>query len=320
MKKFLIITISIITVGVSLTGCLKDTFATNLYATGNPLLEFEYPQGGGGVDIGSGLEYFGGGSLLYPPTDITDTAMFIVNLASTNTLSKSLSVTVFPDTTSAALEANYSNDSINYLQLPDSDYQLLSPTGTIQAGQRQDTFYIVFYPSKINFTINYGLPITVSDAQGVPTSGNFGHIYFHVIGNLLAGVYSVAGVRDNYVGSSGWGGPPAAIPAPASSTDLGAAIGFEAAAPDNGSTIELGYSNLGSSGDNLVITYNNDPASPAISVAGNSTLVGGVANFKVEVETITVDPVSGKATLHIVSSYTNGAGNDRINDETFVQQ
>jgi len=316
MKKLLIISIAIIALG--LTGCLKDQFGTDLYATGKPLLEFEYPQGGGYNDIGTGLEYFGGASITYPPTDLSDTTMFMVNLASTNTLNKDLTLTLSVD--QSALLDNYANDSITYVLMPDSDYSFISTTGTIKAGQRQDTFYLVFYPSKINFTINYGLPVTVTDGQGVPTSGNFGHIYWHVIGNALAGVYSVAGSRNNYVGASGWGGPPSAIPPPASSTDLGAAVGSEVAVPDNGSVVELGYSNLGSSGDNLVITYNNNPGAPAISVAGNSTLLGGVSNFKVEVETITLDPVTGKATLHIVSSYTNGAGNDRINDETFVQQ
>src|SRR5271170_1653827 len=108
MKKVLILIFSIIT--VAMTGCLKDKFGTDLYATGNPILEFEYPQGGGGVDIGSGLEYFSGGALLYPITDSTDTAFFIVNLASTNTVNKAISVTLQVD--NSALLANFSNDSI----------------------------------------------------------------------------------------------------------------------------------------------------------------------------------------------------------------
>jgi uncharacterized protein DUF1735 len=314
MKKIFIIAVSIIALG--LTGCLKDKFGTDLYATGGPILEFEYPQGGAGVDIGAGLEYFGGCALPYPPSDLSDTTFVIINLASTNTLGKDISTTVAPDNN--ALLDNFSNDSITYVAMPDSDYTILNPTGTIKAGTRQDTVYIVFYPSKIDPTKNYGLPLTVTDGQGVTISGNFGHVYIHTIGNPLAGVYTVAGARDNYNGGSGWTGPPAPIPAPASSTDLGAAIGSEIASPDNTTTIELGYSNLGSSGDNLVITY--DPTGPSISVTGNATLLGGVSNFKVYVATITLDPVTGKATIHIVSGYTNGAGNDRINDETFVQQ
>src|SRR5271170_1879365 len=185
MKKVLILIFSIIT--VALTGCLKDKFGTDLYATGNPILEFEYPQGGGGNDIGTGLEYFSGGALLYPQTDIADTTFFIVNLASTNTLNKATTVTINVD--NAALQDNFSNDSITYSPLPDSTYTILTPTGTIPAGQRQDTFYIVFYPSKIDPTQNYGLPITMTDGQNIPISGDFGHIYIHTIGNPISGVY-----------------------------------------------------------------------------------------------------------------------------------
>jgi hypothetical protein len=193
MKKLLIITVSILAVG--LTGCLKDQYAVDLYATGNPLLEFEYPQGGAGVDIGSGLEYFAGAALTYPSSDVTDTAFFIVNLASTNTLNKDISVTLSID--NSALQANFSNDSIPYETMPDSLYTLLSTTGTIKAGTRQDTFYIVFYPSKINTTHNYGLPITMTDAQGIPISGNFGYIYIHTIGNPIAGAYTEEWIRYN---------------------------------------------------------------------------------------------------------------------------
>jgi hypothetical protein len=200
MKKLFIITISIIAVG--LTGCLKDQFGTNLYATGKPLLEFEYPQGGGGNDIGSGLEYFGGGALLYPPTDVSDTTFFIVNLASTNTLGSSLGITIGADST--ALEANYSNDSITYVEMPDSDYSFLTTSGTIPAGQRQDTFYIVFYPNKIDPTKNYGLPITVlTNTQNIPVSGNFGHIYIHTIGNIIAGLYNQEWIRYNTATQTG---------------------------------------------------------------------------------------------------------------------
>src|SRR5579862_8231553 len=106
MKKLLIITISIIAVG--LTGCLKDKFGTDLYATGSPILEFEYPLGGGGNDIGSGLEYFSGGSLLFPLTDAADTTFFIVNLASTNTINKAINVTLKVD--NSALLVNFAND------------------------------------------------------------------------------------------------------------------------------------------------------------------------------------------------------------------
>jgi len=311
MRKILIITLSmIVLVG---TSCLKDTASTDL-SHEESILEVIYPPAAQYNGVGSGLEYFGGGALSYPATDISDTLTFYVNIAGTNTLGTALSVTIAPDPN--ALLDNYSTDSITYVAMPDSDYSIVSATKTIPAGSRLDTFQVVFYPSKFDITKNFMLALTPTDGGGVPIAGNFGHLYLHTIGNPLAGTYVETGTRYNYTGGSGWAGPPAAIPAPASTADLSSFGGT--ATLDNTTTIELPYSNLGSSGDNLIITYN--AAGPSISVTGNSTLLGGVANFKVWVETVTLDPTTGKATLHIVSSYTNGAGNDRINDETFVQQ
>ncbi|HXB44997.1 MAG TPA: DUF1735 domain-containing protein [Puia sp.] len=310
MRKLLIIILSLIVLVA--TSCLKDTASTDLSHEGS-ILELMYPPAAQFNGVGSGLEYFGGGALSYPATDIVDTVTFYVNIAGTNTLGKSLSVTIAADP--GALQDNYSRDSITYVAMPAADFTIINATQTIPAGSRMDTFQVAFYPSKFDITQNFMLALTVTNNGGVPLAANFGHLYLHTIGNPLAGTYVETGSRNNYIGGSGWAGPPAPIPPPASSNDLSSFGG--GATLDNTTTIELPYSNLGSSGDNLIITFN--AAGPSISVTGNSTLLGGVANFKVWVETITING-SGKATMHIVTSYTNGAGNDRINDETFVQQ
>lgn len=287
MKKLFIVTISIIAIG--LTGCLKDKFGTDLYATGSPILEFEYPQGGGGSDIGTGLEYFGGGALLYPPTDLADTTFFIVNLASTNTLGKDVSITIGNDP--KAILDNFSKDSINYVAMPDSDYQLLSTTATIKAGQRQDTFYIVFYPSKIDPTQNFMLPITVTSNTGnIPVSGNFGHIYFHTIGNPIAGSYDQEWIRYNASDTSG---------TPAYDLDLGTVI----FAPLSPTQISVGSQGTG---ETDYISFTN---------------TGGVlSNFSVAIGTVsgitegtpvleTADPVNG--IYRVYFTYVNGSGAPR---------
>ena len=66
-----------------------------------------------------------------------------------------------------------------YEALPDSVYSFPVSSGTIAAGQRLDTLHVLFYPSKINNTKNYMLPVSIKDAQGENISGNFGAIYFH---------------------------------------------------------------------------------------------------------------------------------------------
>jgi hypothetical protein len=54
---------------------------------------------------------------------------------------------------------------------------------TIDAGERLDTLRVIFYPSKIDATKNYMLPVSIQDAQGENISGNFGAIYFHFDAN-----------------------------------------------------------------------------------------------------------------------------------------
>ena len=54
-----------------------------------------------------------------------------------------------------------------------------SGSGSIAAGKRLDTLHVIFYPSKIDVTKNYMLPVSIKDAQGETISGNFGAIYFH---------------------------------------------------------------------------------------------------------------------------------------------
>jgi len=287
MKKIFIVVISII--AVCSTGCLKDQFGTDLYATGNPILEFEYPQGGGHNDIGSGLEYFAGGALTYPATDISDTTFFIVNLASTNTLGKDLSITIGPDP--KALLDNYSNDSITYVAMPDSDYALLSTSATIKAGQRQDTFYIVFYPSKIDPTQNFMLPITVtSNSQNIPVSGNFGHIYIHTIGNPIVGNYDQEWIRYNAADTTG---------TPAYDLDLGTVV-FSPVSPT-----EISVGSQGTGETDLISFTNTAGVLSNFQVA--ITPVSGITEGTPVLEV--ADPVNG--IYRVYFTYKNSAGSPR---------
>src|ERR1022692_2796738 len=228
MRKLIIITLFLIVLAA--TGCLKDTPSTDLSHEGT-IIELIYPPAASNNGVGSGLEYFGGGSLLYNPTDISDTLTFFVNIAGTNTLSKSLSVTIAPDPNACLY--NYSSDSITYLAMPDSLYTILNPTKTIAAGSRIDTFQIVFYPNKINLQANYMLAITCTNSGGYTLAGNFGHLYLHTIGNPIAGVYSWDYTRWNAADTTG-------VPF---SNSIGNTTVF---APDNGTQIEVssGYYNL----------------------------------------------------------------------------
>ncbi len=170
-----------------LTGCLKgDT--PNIDPNASTIVTMEYLAGGGGTTIGSGMTYFSGAALLYPATDEADTATFSVILGGGASINKDVSITIGVDANS--LLDNFANDSIPYEAMPDSVYKLVSTTETISAGQKSAVFQIVFYPSKINTLKNYMLPITVTDASGYTVSSNFKKIYFHTIGNKIAGIYN----------------------------------------------------------------------------------------------------------------------------------
>ena len=74
--------------------------------------------------------------------------------------------------------------------MPDSLFTLISKTAVIKAGQRSAEFKVIFYPSKIDATENYALPVTATNDGNIDISSNFGHIYFHAIGNPIGGAYS----------------------------------------------------------------------------------------------------------------------------------
>ena len=177
MRK-LIIALSLVIFG--LTGCLKDTPSTDLSHVGT-VIEIMYPAGAGYYGVGSGLEFFTGEQLGFPPTDSTDTVTFYFNIAGTNTLGQNLGVTIALDP--SIMEANYSNDSINYVAFPATDYAILNASQTIPAGSRIDTFQVVFYPDRFDSTQNFMLPLTVTTSPSYTVSGNFGQLYFHTIAN-----------------------------------------------------------------------------------------------------------------------------------------
>jgi Domain of unknown function (DUF1735) len=153
-----------------LSSCLKDTPAVD-FSTVGTIIEILPPDGGG-------LENFNAAALTFNLTDPIDSADIDLNIASPKPLAKALTVTLAVDD---GLRTSYNaNNGTAYEAMPDSVYSFPVKTGTIGAGQRLDTVRVIFYPSKINTTRNYMLPVSIKDAQGENISGNFGSIYFHV--------------------------------------------------------------------------------------------------------------------------------------------
>jgi Domain of unknown function (DUF1735) len=151
------------------SSCLKDTPAVDFSSVGT-IIEILPPNGGG-------LENFDAAELSFDPSDNIDSADIDLNIASPKPLTKAISITLAVDD---GLRTTYnSNNGTSYEAMPDSVYSFTNKTGTINAGDRLDTVRVIFYPSKIDNTKSYMLPVSIKDADGQTISGNFGSIYFH---------------------------------------------------------------------------------------------------------------------------------------------
>ena len=175
-----------------------------------------------------GMANFTNTALTFPGTDATDTAWFRVNYAATNVASKDVTVTIGYDANALAAVNTGLDPSSQYAKFPDSIYSFNTTKVTVKAGQNySDPVPFVVFPSKIDPTQSYMFPISITDGSGATISGNFGTIYYHVIGNPIAGAYSWDWTRWNNNDGSG---------TPSSSSFTGGSAVFS---PDNPATIEV---------------------------------------------------------------------------------
>jgi hypothetical protein len=307
-------------VTMSLVSCLKD--GSPNVDTNNPaesILTLQFIENGSGSTINSGLQYFSGGALSYPASHVSDTASYNVSLAGANSLSTDLNVTIGVDATK--ILDNYKADSINYQLMPDSLYHFMSTTATIKAGERVAQMQVVFYPKKVDPSKSYMLPVTIKDGAGKTVSGNFGVVYFHIIGNPLAGTYVMTGMRYNFSGSVAWAGPPDIPAGYVGTTPYSSNI---VAAPVNAKTITLVMGNVPDPVSGLGMYYITGNASfSAITYTFASTFTGGYSNIIKYVVDYKAPSATQKASFHLMTKYNNttaNAGNDRLIDQTFTHQ
>ncbi len=198
--------ISCVSFVLLLGSCVKNRndLATD-FSNLQPLLEIRDNISGVGND--AGLANFGKASLNFgSDTTGTHTQSFYVNLASVYPLDHDITVTLAVD--QAALDAYNAdpNNAVKYELMPDSLYSFAQSEATIKAGERVSLVSVDIYYTKIDPSRSYMLPISIKDAGGINISGNFGTIYYHVIGNPLAGSYFQSFYRWNDVPDTT--GPP----------------------------------------------------------------------------------------------------------------
>lgn len=257
-RKYFIFIAGIVLVA-SMASCVKSRNSLNTDFSGlQPLVELKTPP-----PNRAGLLYFGSASLNF--SGDPDTTLFYVNLASVDALNKDLKVTV--DIDNAAMTTYNATSSIQYKLFPDSTFSFTEKQLTISAGQHVAPVHVVFYPSKIDPSESYMLPLSIKDAQGVNISANFGTIYFHVIGNPLAGNY----LQDFYR----WNGTQDTTTAPNSTVTTNVPVVIT---PENATTLLLPESYLQ--------TFVGTSAGISLSFTDNA---GVLSNFSVALNSATLD-------------------------------
>ncbi len=267
--------------------------------------------------VEGGLAQFNSESLVYPNTDVSDTTIFRVDYAATSVAPTNETVTLSIDT---ALVAAYNSangltgTSSAYQVMPDSLYSYSTTSATIAAGQSYSpAIPFVIFPDKITDpTVSYMLPITISGApNGSTISGNYGTIYYHVIGNPIAGTYEDAEwLRWNESDTSGapsydftYADLGDVTFAPLSSTEI--AVQSNA----NGATYDISFTNNGGVLSNFSTTI--DPASYA-----NFGLAQITAAPVMEI----ADPVNGIYRITFGYNNTSVPPGARVIRETFIKE
>ena len=212
---------------------------------------------------------------------------------------------------------NLANPTTQFEKLPDSTFSLPKNSVLIKKGQKlSDAVNLIIFTAKVDPSKLYLLPISITNTSigNGNISGNNAVIYFHIIGNVLAGRYSVVGTRYNYAGVVNYNGGP--IPTASNTAAIPTLKTISAISQTRSFTF---YANLGAgTGRDYIFTYNPAVSTTALSVTFSASFLAGISN--VRIITATYDPALKKITL--VSTYNNqlgGAGDDRIVVETLTK-
>jgi hypothetical protein len=255
MKRIAITISSLLVLG--LASCLKDRPNTDLASTQSQYIAEITTSNVNGTPNApsSGLQYFGGATLSFIGAPDVDTVWFTVNIASDYPSKKDIPVTLGIDN-QALSNYNASGPPTTFALFPDSTFTFATKTGTIKAGSRLDTFYVLFNSLKIDPTQSYMLPISITAATGATVSGNMGTIYLHVIGNPLAGVYTWDFTRWNNTDSVGPNSGHSVTTQPfipVTATQVEVASGYFAQA-----RYEISFDNNGGVLSNFDVEFNKD--------------------------------------------------------------
>jgi len=271
MKK-LAIAIPVL-LSLSLAGCLKDKPNVDFSTTNSQYVaEISTSSVNSTTNAPSGgLAFFAGATLDASKTGL-DTVTFTVNIASDYPPTKDIAVTLgINDAARAAYIADASK--VQFLAWPSNAYTFPVTKGTVHAGQRLDTFSVYFNHDNLDPTQSYMLPISITDASGTTISGNLSTIYFHIVGNPLAGTYTWDFTRwnatDSTSANTGHSVKTTAF-VPVSPTNVEVASGYYI-----GPRYEINFTNTNGVLSNLTVTMNADDVKEMALPANGVTITDG---------------------------------------------
>lgn len=302
----------------------------------SPIVQIVNDAGGAGTR--AGLDGFSNAALLFDGGDVSDTAYFRVNYAATNPAGSDVTITLgFDAAALAAYNAAYPNPANPYTKFPDSIYKFTQTSVVVKAGQNySDLIKLTVYPNKVDPSKNFMFPISITATSSGTISGNFGTIYYHFIGNPLAGPYQDFGVRWSMTGSVPWAGPAAGLglatapgvpcvlpPAPyACGAPTFTFNRVDVFAPVDGQTVAGTMGNVPDpSGGSAVWLVTGNASFSAISLDVASTFRAGYSNIDLYTRAYVPPSATQKPAFRLVIKYNNttgGAGNDRLVDQSFT--
>lgn len=290
-----IIKLGIFSLVVSIVGssCLKSVSGNTDFSSLKPTVII--PEGG--------MSNFGLDALLFPPTDAVDTTFFHLNYAATDVAPKDEAITLAVDT--KALDAYNALGGAQYEKFPDSIFSFTSTSINIKKGNNySDNIPLVLFPGKIDLTKNYMLPISITTVPaGSTISGNYTTIYYHLVGNPIAGVYNREWVRYNNAAGTG---------APFRDRFADVVI-----APIDGTTVQAPS---GSAGLVYVITFDQNGSTLSnfqVSFTSASVAASGVA-ITGGPTVVSANPITGVYKFNF--TYDNLAGGLRNITDTYTKK
>jgi hypothetical protein len=311
-KHFKIATISIPAfLLVLLSGCLKthEGFVDFTQTTDFVIL------------TGAGTGNFKASNLLVN-TSSPDTLKqtITVNLASKDNTNGDVAVTLGVD--AAALTAYNAANGTKYQPFPSGSYKLINTKVTVPAGQHYGTTTLEIYQNKLDPTVSYMLPISITDGGGKQLSSNQNTIYYNVIGNPLAGIYKWDFSRFNSADTSGALGAgsftgQSASPIPANATTLLLPDSYLQTFADPAAGVALSFTDNAGTLSNFSVAFDQFTkdalAATGFSIAVNPklvgyTLAGNAANHY------------AGSTFRIYFSLINSTGGTRTMVDNYVKQ